>query len=99
MVLNTLCRPGVHVDFKTKFHARIAGIALNFKDGIIHRKNSAYGWVTACRNVGVAGERCVGRVWETWRERVKEDMKLLGLQPEWAESRDMWRGFISGQTS
>ena len=26
------------------------------------------------------------------------DIKLLGLQPEWAVFRDMWRGFISGQT-
>ena len=27
---------------------------------------------------------------------VKDDMKLLGLQPEWAIFRDMWRDFIHG---
>ena len=33
-------------------------------------------------------------------ERVcKNDMKELGLQPEWAVFSDMWRGFISRQTS
>ena len=31
---------------------------------------------------------------KTWRECVKDDMKLLGLQPEWAIFRDMWRDFI-----
>ena len=30
---------------------------------------------------------------------VKDDMKELGLHPEWAVFRDMWRGFISGRTS
>ena len=30
---------------------------------------------------------------------VNDDMKLLGLQPEWAVFRDMWRGFISRQLS
>ena len=43
----------------------------------------------------VAGVRCVGRGRKTWRECVKDDMVELGLDPEW----DMWRGFISGQTS
>ena len=27
------------------------------------------------------------------------DMKVLGLHPEWVVFRDMWRDFISGQTS
>ena len=30
---------------------------------------------------------------------MNDDMELLGLQPEWTEFRDMWRYFISGQTS
>ena len=48
-------------------------------------------------------ERCrwLGRnVW-AWAGRlgecVNDDIKLLGLQPECAMFRDMWRAFISGQ--
>ena len=40
-----------------------------------------------------------GRGRKTWRECVKDDMVELGLHPEWAVFRDMWRGFISGKTS
>ena len=33
---------------------------------------------------------------KTWYECVKVDMNCaLGLHPEWAVFRDMWRGFIS----
>ena len=39
------------------------------------------------------GEMC-GRSRKTWGECVKDDMKLLGLQPEWAIFKDMWRDFI-----
>ena len=41
----------------------------------------------------------MGRGRKTWYECVKDDMKALGLHPEWAVFRDMWRGFISGGTS
>ena len=49
--------------------------------GHVHHK-SEYDWVSACRNVGVAGVRCVGRRRKTWYECVKADMKGLGLHPE-----------------
>ena len=39
-------------------------------------------WVSACRNVVVAGARCVGRDRKTWRECVKDDTDELGLHPE-----------------
>ena len=39
-----------------------------------------------------------GRGRKTWRKRVNDDMKLLGLQPEWAVFRDMQGGFILRQT-
>ena len=39
-------------------------------------------WVSACRNVVVAGVRCVGQGRKTWRECVKDDMDELGLHPE-----------------
>ena len=49
----------------------------------------------ACQPVEmVAGVRCVGRGSKTWRECVKDDMKMLGLQPQWAVFRDVWRDFI-----
>ena len=63
--------------------------------GHVERK-SKDDWVTACRNVVVAGVRCAGRGKKTWYECVKEDMKVLG---EWAVFRDMWKGIISGGTS
>ena len=56
-------------------------------------------WVLACRNVEVAGMRCVGRARKTWKKCAKDDMDELSLHPEWAVFRDMWRGFISGKAS
>ena len=40
-------------------------------------------WVSARRNVVVAGVRCAGRGWKTWRECVKDDMDELCLHSEW----------------
>ena len=56
-------------------------------------------WVSACRNVVVAGVRCVGRGRKTWRECVEDDMDELGLHSEWVVFRDMRRDLISGKTS
>ena len=56
-------------------------------------------WVSACRNVEVVGRKSKGRDRKTWRECVEDDTDELGLQPEWAVFRDMWRGLISRQTS
>ena len=66
--------------------------------GHVERKNGE-DWVSACRNVMVAGVRCVGRGRKTWRECVKDDMDELGLHSEWVVFRDMWRSLISGKTS
>ena len=41
--------------------------------------------------------RCRERNRKTWRECVKDDMKVLGLQPELAVFKDMWAPY--GQTS
>ena len=41
-------------------------------------------WVLSCRGMELAGAKCVDRGKKTWGECVKDDMKLLGLQPEWA---------------
>ena len=56
-------------------------------------------WVSACRNVVVAWVRSADRGRKTWRKFVKDNMKLLGLQPEWAVFRDIWRDSYMGQTS
>ena len=62
--------------------------------GHVERKSGDDG-VSACRNVVVAGVRCTGRGRKTWYECVKDDMKALGLHPEWAVFRDrMWRCFF-----
>ena len=65
--------------------------------GHLEQKGVVY-CMPACGNVVVAGVRCVGRGSKTYGECVKDDMKLLGLQPEWAIFRDVWRDFM-GQTS
>ena len=62
-------------------------------------RKSGDDWVSACRNVVVAGVRCAGRGRKIWYECVKEDMKMVGLYAEWAVFRDLWRGFILGGTS
>ena len=49
--------------------------------GRVERK-SGDNWVSACRNVVVAGVRCAGRGRKTWRECVKVDTDELGLHPE-----------------
>ena len=54
-------------------------------------------WVPICRNVDVAGVKCRGRNKTIYRECMTDDMKLLGLQPEWVIFRDMWRDFKLGQ--
>ena len=65
--------------------------------GHVERK-SGDDWVSASRNVMVAGVRCAGRGRKTWIECV-DDMDEPGLHSEWVVFRDMWRGLISGKTS
>ena len=57
-------------------------------------RRSVDDWRLACETVKVAGVRCRGRNRKTWRECVKDDMKMLGLHSEWVVFRDMWRDFI-----
>ena len=56
--------------------------------GHVERKNGD-NWVSAGRNVEVAGVRSAGRGRKTWRECVKDDMDELGSHSEWAVFRDM----------
>ena len=66
--------------------------------GHLERK-SVDDWVSACRGLVVEGTRGRGRSRKTWEQCVRDDMKLLGLHPEWAVFRDMWRDLIWGKTS
>ena len=63
--------------------------------GHVERK-SGDDWVSACRNVVVAGVRRAGRDRKTWRECVKDDLEAeLGVHSEWVVFRDMWISLIS----
>ena len=42
-------------------------------------------WVSACRNIKVAGKVSRGRGRKTWRECVNEDMRTCGLMVEMAK--------------
>ena len=53
-------------------------------------------WVSACRNLEVAGCRDRGRPKMT---RFDGDMKDMGLRPGMAMDREMWRCGIMGRTS
>ena len=46
------------------------------------------------RPVERQGRDVKGRKRKTWKECVDNDMKVLGLHPEWAVFRDVGRDFI-----
>ena len=56
-------------------------------------------WVSACRNLEVAGSRGRGRPKMTWRARLDGDKKDIGLRSEMAMDREKWRCGIMGKTS
>ena len=48
--------------------------------------------------VEITREKCRGqRQGQEDLEYVNDDMKLIGVQPEWAVFRDMWKDFISAR--
>ena len=52
--------------------------------------------MSACSNVVVTGVRCVDRGRKTWRDCVKDDMKLFRLQHEMTIFRVVGRNLIRG---
>ena len=59
-------------------------------------------WVSACRNVVVAGARCAGReghedLGRLWKARWHEIAWVSSLT-EWTIFKDMWRDFTSGKS-
>ena len=65
--------------------------------GHVERKEVNH-WVSACRNLEVAGSRGRGRPKMTWRARLEGDMKDMGLRPEMAMDREKWRCDIMERT-
>jgi hypothetical protein len=63
--------------------------------GHVERKDSN-DWVSACRNIEVAGAKSRGRGKKTWGECVRHDLDLLGLKKEMAQDRVLWKGSIRG---
>ena len=63
--------------------------------GHLERKDTG-DWVSNCRNFQVAGVKAHGRGRKTWGECVKNDLKSLGLRPEWAKDRLLWRRVVWG---
>ena len=55
-------------------------------------------WLSACRNLEVAGSRGKGRPRLTWRARLDGDMKDIELRPEMAMDREKWKCGIMGRT-
>ena len=56
-------------------------------------------WVSACRNLEVAGSRGKGRPRMTWRARLNGDMKDMGLRSGMAMDQEKWRCGIMGRTT
>ena len=53
-------------------------------------------WVKKCRSMAVDGNTAKGRPKLTWMAVVKRDMKNLGVGPEVAQDRNVWRRITSG---
>lgn len=66
--------------------------------GHVERKEDG-GWVSACRNLEVAGSRGRGRLRMTCSARLGVDMKNMEMRPEMAMDRELWRSGIMGRTS
>ena len=49
----------------------------------------------SCRYMEVIGMKSVGR--DIWEECMKDDMKLVGLQPQWAIFSNFWRDLMLGK--
>jgi hypothetical protein len=59
----------------------------------------AENYVSACREIEVAGSRGRGRGRKKWKECVDDDMRRLGLKKETAQDRAVWRSAIVGKQS
>lgn len=63
--------------------------------GHVERRDESE-WVSACRDLLVAGEKGRGRARKTWKECVADDMRKMKLRREDAQDRGLWRSGILG---
>ena len=65
--------------------------------GHVERKDES-DWVSACRDITVAGEKGRGRSRKTWKECIMDDMRRMGFRKEDAQDRvvGLWRSGILG---
>ena len=63
--------------------------------GHVERKDED-DWVSACRDLSVAGEKGRGRGRKTWKECVADDMRKMELRREDAQDRVLWKNSILG---
>jgi hypothetical protein len=63
--------------------------------GHVERKDDD-DWVKRCSGFVVEGKRPVGRPSKSWNEVLREDLRELGLVPEEAQDRKLWRRKIHG---
>jgi len=63
--------------------------------GHVERKDED-DWVSACRDLSVAGEKGRGRRRTTWKECVADDMRKMELRREDAQDRVLWKNSILG---
>ncbi len=63
--------------------------------GHVERKDEG-DWVSACRDMSVAGERGRGRSRKTWKECIADDMRKMKLRREDAQDHVLWRSGILG---
>jgi len=63
--------------------------------GHVERKDED-DWISACRDLSVAGEKRRGRRRTTWKECVADDMRKMELRREDAQDRVLWKNSILG---
>ena len=88
-------RDGIPVDM-TRQEMGVMAISEAIKLGRLrwfgHVKRRDEGnWVRKCMDMEIEGKNPKGRPKRTWRQVVKDDLKLMGVEEEEAEDRDCWR--------
>ena len=62
-----------------------------------HVERSDGAWIDKCRKLPkVEGGGKVGRPPKSWNEVLKNDFRVRGVSPSWAEDRDRWRAACRG---
>jgi len=62
------------------------------------RKETEGGVFRLVEEMEVSGKRNVGRPWKTWKDIVKRDLELIGVDESVALDRGRWRKIIASPT-